>query len=151
MNEFSPAQAMIAAMIAPALLILAAGSLIATALVRLARVIDRVRKLSEFGAAKPDTDELNRRERRALLAERAVRLYFFAVACFVIAGFTIALDHVAGDRLSWLPILVTTFGMCLIVAGSAAILAECQLATIQIQSEMVSLVKSKLRPKIRGG
>jgi hypothetical protein len=45
MNGFSPSQAIIAAMITPALLILALGSLIATALVRLARVVDRVRKL----------------------------------------------------------------------------------------------------------
>jgi hypothetical protein len=36
----------------------------------------------------------------ALLAERAVSLYFFAVVCFVIAGFTIAIDHAAGDRLA---------------------------------------------------
>jgi hypothetical protein len=34
---------MIAAMITPAMLILASGSLIATALVRLARVVDRLR------------------------------------------------------------------------------------------------------------
>jgi Protein of unknown function (DUF2721) len=38
---------MIAAMITPAMLILASGSLIATALVRLARVVDRLRKLAE--------------------------------------------------------------------------------------------------------
>ena len=47
MNGFSAAQAIISAMITPALLILASGSLIATALVRLARVVDRVRKLAE--------------------------------------------------------------------------------------------------------
>ena len=39
----SPAQSVIAAMITPALLILGSASLVATALVRLARAVDRAR------------------------------------------------------------------------------------------------------------
>lgn len=139
MSGFSPAQAMIAAMITPALLIMASASLIATALVRLARVVDRMRKLAELGDRARDADEIRRHERRALLAERAVALYFFAAACFVVAGFTIAIDHAAGDRLTWLPVLVTTLGMALIVAGSAAMLAECRHALVQIRVEIGSL------------
>jgi hypothetical protein len=141
MNGFSPAQAMIAAMITPALLIMASASLIATALVRLARVVDRVRKLSELGDAARDAKESGRQERRALLAERAVSFYFFAVVCFVIAGFTIAIDHAVGDRIPWLPVVVTTLGMCLIVAGSAAMLAECRLAFAQIRAEIAVLTR----------
>lgn len=139
MGGISPAQAMITAMITPALLILASASLIATALVRLARVVDRVRKLAEARDAPRDSSEIRRHERRALLAERAVSLYFFAVLCFVIAGLAIAIDHAAGDRLAWLPVAVTTLGMCLIVAGSAAMLAECRLAFAQIRAEIASL------------
>jgi hypothetical protein len=86
MTGFSAARVIISAMITPALLILASGSLIATALVRLARVVDRVRRLSETRDA-PAAGELHRHERRALLAERAVRLYYCAVVCFVLAGF----------------------------------------------------------------
>jgi hypothetical protein len=129
---------MIAAMITPAMLILASGSLIATALVRLARVVDRLRKLAEHDS-RPDADELNRHERRAMLAERAVLIYFGAVVCFVVSGFTIALDHLAGDRLTWLPVLVTMLGMCLIVAGSAEMLAECRVAATQIRAEIAAL------------
>jgi hypothetical protein len=142
MNGFSAAQAIIAAMITPALLILASGSLIATALVRLARVVDRVRKLAESREA-PPAGELQRHERRALLAEQAVRLYFFAVLCFVLAGFAIAVDHLAADRLTWLPVLMTTAGMCLIVAGSTAMLAECRLAAAQIRAEIAGLMASR--------
>ena len=138
MTGFSAARAIISAMITPALLILASGSLIATALVRLARVVDRVRKLSETRTP-PAANELRRHERRALLAERAVRLYFFAVVCFVLAGFAIAADHFAADRLTWVPVAVTTAGMSLIVAGSAAMLAECQLAATQIRAEIAGL------------
>jgi Protein of unknown function (DUF2721) len=138
-SGFSPAQAMIAAMITPALLIMASASLIATVLVRLARVVDRVRKLSETREAARDVGEISRHKRRALLAERALILYFCAVACFVIGGFAIAVDHAFGDRLIWLPVLVTTLGMCLIVAGSAAMLGECRLAFAQIRAELAAL------------
>jgi hypothetical protein len=130
---------MIAAMITPALLIMASGSLIATALVRLARVVDRLRRLAEPGERVRDASEITRHERRARLAERAVALYFSAVVSFVVAGFAIAIDHAVGDRLTWLPVLMTTLGMCLIVAGSAAMLAECRLAFAQIRAEIASL------------
>ena len=140
MNGFSAAQAIISAMITPALLILASGSLIATALVRLARVVDRVRKLSELSGAGALAEELRRHERRALLAERAVRFYFLAVVCFVVTGFSIPVDHLIGGRLTWLPVSMTTLGMALIVVGSAAMLLECKLATEQIRAEIASLM-----------
>jgi len=139
MSGMSPAQAMIAAMITPALLILASASLIATALVRLARVVDRVRKLADLHDAPRDPGEVRRQERRAMLAERAVESYFAAVVCFVAAGFAIPIDHATGDRLTWLPVLATVLGMCLIVAGSAAMLAECRLAVAQIRAELAAL------------
>ncbi len=145
MGGFSAAQAIIAAMITPALLIMASGSLIATALVRLARVVDRVRKLSEMYDACPAPDDLHRHERRALLTEQAIVLYFSAVVCFVIVGFAIAIDHFSGDRLTWMPVIITTAGMCLIVAGSALMLQECRLATRQIQSEIKSLIANASR------
>ena len=135
MGAFSPSQAVIAAMVTPALLILASGSLIATALVRLARVVDRVRRLADLGAKAP-ADELRRHRDRALLAERAVQIYFAAVLCFVVAGFGIAIDHLSSERLFWLPVGLTVAGMALIVAGSAAMFAECRAAAIQIHEEL---------------
>jgi hypothetical protein len=138
-NGFSPAQAIIAAMITPALLILASGSLIATALVRLARVVDRMRKLVEIDGRAADATVLDRHKRRALCAERAVQLFFYAVVCFVMAGFAIAGDHFAGDALVLLPVCITALGMALIVAGCAAMLGECRLATEQILSELAAL------------
>jgi hypothetical protein len=134
-SAFSPSQAIVAAMITPALLILASGSLIATTLVRLARVVDRIRKLSELPAQVWTTAELDRQERRALLAERALAAYFTAVACFVIAGFAIALDHGPIAALK-LPVIITIVGMVLIVAGSALMVAETRLSVTQLRSEI---------------
>ncbi len=122
-------------MITPALLILASGSLIATTLVRLARVVDRIRKLGELPAQSWTTAELDRQERRGVLAERALGAYFTAVACFVVAGFAIALDHgpIAALRL---PVILTIAGMVLIVAGSAAMVAETRLSVTQLRAEI---------------
>jgi hypothetical protein len=145
MNGFSAAQVIIGAMITPALLILASGSLIATALVRLARVVDRVRKLAEAGDIATSEADLRRHERRALLAEQAVRIFFAAVLCFVLAGFGIALDHAASDRLTWLPVGMTVAGMALIVMGSGAMLAECRLAASQIRAE-IAILATSVRP-----
>ncbi len=145
MSGFSAAQVIISAMITPALLILASGSLIATALLRLARVVDRIRKLGEPAEKAPSAADLRRHERRALLAEQAVRIFFAAVLCFVLAGFGIALDHATGDRMAWLPVGMTVAGMALIVMGSAAMLAECRLATSQIKAEIARFACSPQR------
>ncbi len=141
MGGFSTAQAVIAAMVTPALLIMASSSLIATVLVRLARVVDRVRKVAET-AQGGDPAELDRNERRALLSERALLLLFAAVISFVVAGFVIAIDHAAGDAFWWLPVAVTTAGMTLLVAGSAAMLSECRLGVAQIRAEISAARRS---------
>jgi len=137
-NALSPAQAIITAMITPALLILASGSLIATVLVRLARIVDRLRKIAETREP-PSAAEIDRHEQRALLAERALAWFFSAITCFVLAGFAIVLDRAAGGRLWLLPVLATSIGMALIVAGCAAMLAETRLAGGQIKAEVARL------------
>ena len=139
MGEMSPAQAMIAAMITPALLILAAGSLIGIALTRLARIIDRVRALSEHPGAKAVAFELSRHRVRTSHTQWALELYFFSIVMFVGAGFGIAIDKLAGDTLTWLPVAATTLGMALIVAGTAMMILESRLARIQVTAEIDAL------------
>jgi cytochrome c biogenesis protein CcdA len=141
MSALSPAQALIAAMLTPALLILAAGSLIATALVRLARVVDRIRTLSGLAAAS-EPDELLLHERRARLSLAAVTCYFIAVALFVSSGLGIAADAWTHGLLTWLPITLTLAGMLLIVAGAAAMAVESRYSASVILIEI-----SRLRAK----
>jgi hypothetical protein len=45
-----------------------------------------------------------------MLVERAALIYFGAMMCPVVSSFTIALDHLAGDRLTWPPVSVTMLG-----------------------------------------
>jgi hydrogenase-4 membrane subunit HyfE len=121
-------------MITPALLILGSASLIATALVRLTRIVDRVRKLADLGNVRHA--ELDRAERRANLALVAVAVLFAAVVVFVATGVAIAIDRTTGDRFSWLPISLALFGMGLIVIGSGSMLLECGYSAAQIRDEI---------------
>jgi hypothetical protein len=140
MGGVSASQAIIAAMITPALLIMASGSLIASALMRMGRVVDRVRKLAEAGNP-VSPEDLRRHERRAILAEQAMRLFFGAVVVFVLAGAAIGVDHLVGGGLAWLPIGLTILGMGLLVVGSASMLRECGLATRQITAEIAEIAR----------
>jgi hypothetical protein len=125
-------------MITPALLILGSASLIATALVRLARIVDRVRKLSELESSQRAA-ELARSERRATLALVAVTALFAAVVTFVAAGIAIAIDRASGDRYTWLPVGIALFGMGLIVIGSGSMVLECGYSAAQIRAEIECL------------
>jgi hypothetical protein len=138
MTALSPAQALIAAMLTPALLILAAGSLIATALVRLARVVDRIRALPGLGIP-IESAELVLHERRARLALAAVTCYFIAVALFVSAGLGIAADAWSHGALTWLPVVLTLAGMLLIVAGAGAMALESRSSAKIILVEIARL------------
>jgi hypothetical protein len=132
----SHAQAVIAALLTPALLIVAASSFASSALVRLGRVIDRVRKLAESDGPPPASDECDRHRRRAVLAERAVALYYGAAGVFVLAGLSMAVDLLFADRLVWLPVALTVFGMVVLLFGAIAMLQESRLASLQIRDEI---------------
>jgi hypothetical protein len=145
----SPAQGVIAGMITPALLILASASLVATALVRLGRVVDRSRLLIGTIEAGGVTDPaalraaLSSHERRAIYAERSVALFFLAVLIFVVDCLTIGLDRFSGDRLTWLPVSFTIGGMALLCAGAAFMVIESRLGAHQIIAE-IAQARSRL-------
>jgi hypothetical protein len=139
----TPAQNVIAGMITPALLILASASLVATALVRLGRVVDRSRILiAAIGAGNVrDRAEmraaLDHHRRRAVYAERSVALFFLAVLIFVLDCLCLGVDHFSGNHLTWLPISFAIGGMALLCAGAAYMVVESRLGAHQIVSEIV--------------
>jgi hypothetical protein len=137
----SSAQSLIAAMITPALLILASGSLIATSLARLGRIMDRIRRVAESEALLLSTAELDRERLRAGYANRAITILFVAVSLFVIAGIAIAVDRLSGGLMEWLPVTTTLIGMLLIVSAGIAMAAESQLSSSQIFDEIDRLRK----------
>jgi len=142
----SAAMAMIAAMITPALLILASASLVATALVRMARVVDRARVLAaiahegdweKLGATPAQLrTALERHAKRARYAEWSIALLYATVVVFVVTCISIAVDHAAGQSLTWLPVGLAIAGTLLLLSGGALMVAESRLAGDQIAEEI---------------
>lgn len=138
--------AVIAAMITPALLILGSASLVASVLVRMARVVDRARALASVAhegswerlGATPSILRtwLDRHAARARYAERSIALFYGAVVVFIATCLSIALDRVTGEGLSWLPISLAISGTFLLLGGGAWMVAESRLAGDQIQEEI---------------
>jgi len=136
----------IAAMITPALLIVASASLVASALVRMARIVDRVRVLAasmqegsrERAAASPDMVRswLNRHEARARYVESSIALLYAAIVAFTATCLSIALDRAAGGAVAWLPVLLAIAGTLLLLAGGASLVAESRFSWEQIRDEI---------------
>ncbi len=141
----SDAVALIAAMVTPALLILACASLVATALVRMARVVDRARVLAAAAHGgdweKLGTDiaqlraALGRHARRAHYAEWSIAALYASVVIFVLTSLSIVLNDVTG-RLGWLPAGLAILGMLPLLAGGAWMVAESRLGGAQIAEEI---------------
>lgn len=142
----STAIALIAAMITPALLILASASLVASVLVRMARVVDRARSLASI-AHDADWEKLGvppatlrawleRHSVRARYAERSIALFYGAVVVFIATCLSIAVDRVTGEALAWLPVSLAVLGTLFLLAGGAWMVAESSLSGAQIQEEI---------------
>jgi len=145
-NTPSASVAVIAAMVTPALLILGSASLVASALVRMARVVDRVRVLAaiahertweKFGLTPHQLSvSLERHATRARYAGRSVALLYAAVVVFIATCLSIAVDRASGQSLSWLPVMLAIAGAVLLLGGGAWMVAESSLSGEQITEEI---------------
>jgi hypothetical protein len=144
----SAAVATITAMITPALLLLGSASLVGSALVRMARVVDRARflaaiahegNLDRIGVT---TDQLRSwlqsHAKRARYAERSIALLYGAIVVFVSTCLSIALDRAVDGSLNWLPIAFAVAGTILLLCGGAYMVVESRLSGEQISIEIRS-------------
>ncbi|MBS1796044.1 MAG: DUF2721 domain-containing protein [Acidobacteria bacterium] len=140
------------AMITPALLISATGSLVLSTSTRLSRVVDRVRelekRLSELIVI-DDKDSIPLYEKRldtivnlldkvttrARILQRAMSAFYYGLGLFILTSVTIA---VAGlfNIYRWLPIPVGIVGIFFLFLGSILMLRETRFATATIDAEM---------------
>jgi hypothetical protein len=142
----SAAVATIAAMITPALLLLGSASLVASALMRMARVVDRARILAAIAhEGTPEkigvtTDQLRKwlssHALRARYAERSITLLYAAIVVFISTCLSIAMDRATGGSLSWLPVVLAVAGTLLLLTGGAYMVAESRLSGEQISEEI---------------
>jgi len=140
------------AMITPALLISATGSLVLSTSTRLGRVVDRVRALevrmgelifAENKEAIPlyeqrvevVIDLIDKVTSRSRILQRAMGAFYYGLMRFVLTSVTIAVAGLFGIY-RWMPIIVGIIGIFFIFYGSVLMLMETRMATATVNAEM---------------
>lgn len=140
------------AMITPALLISATGSLVLSTSTRLGRVVDRVRDLEkrlselivvEDKSTVPLYEEridtvvslLDKVTTRARILQKAMGMFYYGLGFFVLTSVTIAIVGIFGIY-RWLPIPIGIVGIMYIFYGSILMLGETRKATATVNAEM---------------
>jgi hypothetical protein len=151
----SPELSVLTSMITPAVLISACGALILSTSVRLSRVVDRVRALSDrFEQMASDEKsgavlfeerleltftQLDWLTTRARHLQRAMTTFYVALGLFV--GTTVTIGFVGitgpvGGQYQWVPVVFGMIGAGLLFAGTILLGLEATLALRSIHAEM---------------
>lgn len=146
----SSAVAVLTAMITPAVLISACGSMILSTSTRLGRVVDRVRALSdklEELALKPASEtgerqaiifsQLDKLTSRARILQRAMVSFYLCLGMFVATSVAIGVVAIVGrSRYTLVPVIFGITGACFLFYGSILLIFEARLALSTIHAEM---------------
>lgn len=140
------------AMVTPALLISATGSLVLSTSTRLGRVVDRVRQLEErlsdliYSDSKEDiplydkrveviVDLLDKVTSRSRILQRALQTFYYGIGMFTLTSVTIAIAAIF-NTYRWVPIPIGIIGIMFLFWGSFLMLRETRMATATINAEM---------------
>jgi hypothetical protein len=163
MESFSSALAVLSAMITPAVLISACGTLVLSTSNRLGRIVDRVRDLSdrfEQLASKDSSTPLSAEKRtmilgqlelstsRARLLQRALTSLYVAIEAFV--STTVAIGILGATdtrRYAGIPVVLGLIGSVFLCYGSAILIMEARLAYASTRREMDFLWKMSQHSK----
>jgi hypothetical protein len=151
LNAPTAAMTVLTAMITPAVLISACGSLILSTSTRLGRVVDRVRVLSdrfeELAGKKAEVvlyeerramifDQLDKLTSRARLLQRSLTLHYAALGVFVSTSVAIAIVAAEWTRAYGVPVMLGLGGAVLLLWGSTLLILEARLAHKMVHAEM---------------
>lgn len=140
------------AMVTPALLMSATGSLVLSTSTRLGRVVDRVRQLEERLSGliyREDKEEiplydkrvevivdlLDKVTTRSRILQRAMAAFYYGIGMFVLTSVTIAIAAFFNSY-RWLPIPIGVVGIMFLFWGSMLMLRETRMATATVNAEM---------------
>ncbi len=140
------------AMVTPALLISATGSLVLSTSTRLGRVVDRVRQLEErlsdliYLEDKDDVplydnrvevivDLLDKVTSRSRIPQRAMETFYYGLGRFVLCSVTIAVAAIF-NTYRWIPIPVGIVGIMFLFIGTIFMIRETRMATATVNAEM---------------
>jgi hypothetical protein len=151
-NVLSSTIEFLTAMITPALLISATGSLVLSTSTRLGRVVDRVRDLEqrlseliliEDKSTIPLYDRpldtvvnlLDKVTTRARILQKAMGAFYYGLGVFVLTSVSIAVVGLF-NVWRWLPIPLGIVGIIYLFYGSLLMLRETRMATATVNAEM---------------
>jgi hypothetical protein len=142
-------------MLTPAVLISACGALILSTSIRLGRVVDRVRALSDSfeDLAHSEAHVELREERQQLLFDlldkltsrarllgRSITTFYVTLGVFVSTSVTLGVVSVTGGY-RWLPVALTWSGLGFLLYGCILLIFEARLALAGLHAEMDFLWK----------
>jgi hypothetical protein len=142
MPDFLGAGDILGAMITPAVLISASGTLVLSTSNRLGRVVDRIRQLTTAAEEMPDAAETDEAvEKRTLIAEQigwltkrlqllqtAVIFLYGSIGLLVGSSLTIGISATAKGLLGWVPITLALIGATGLMIGSGILVREARMA-----------------------
>ncbi len=145
----APANEVLGAMITPAVLISASGTLVLSTSNRLSRVVDRVRTLAreaeahakDPARAKLLADQLPRLHHRALMLRTAMTVLYCAIGLLVGCSFSIGLGGILHGVPGWLPIGLGILGAGALLHSSLLLIREARAAVGSTLEEMDVLEK----------
>jgi hypothetical protein len=150
-EQTSSAVAVLTAMITPAVLISACGSMILSTSSRLGRVVDRVRALSDkldelaqkHAAETKERQavifaQLDKLTSRARILQRSMVAFYLATGMFVATSVAIGVVAVipSSPHYNLVPVMVGLLGACFLSYGSMLLIFEARLALSTIHAEM---------------
>jgi len=171
MEALTASLGVLTAMITPAVLISASGTLILSTSTRLGRVVDRVRALSDrlrqlaASDEQPEFfeeeramlyDQLDKLTSRSRLLQRALTTFYLAVGVFVATSVAIggvaffySRGLAAGARGAWIPVVMGLIGAVFLFYGSMLAVFEARLALSTTHAEMdfIWRITKRVMPK----
>ena len=157
MLDLPPANEVLGAMITPALLISAAGTLVLSTSNRLGRVVDRVRTLADMAELlHPDdgepADEVE--EKRKLIFDQLAKLtvriqllvpaittLYSAIGLLVASSISVGVVALLRSEIAWLPVALGLLGACALLYASTLLVREARLAVDSTLHEMTYVRK----------
>jgi uncharacterized protein DUF2721 len=152
MDALTASLGVLTAMITPAVLISASGTMILSTSTRLGRVVDRVRSLSDRlrqlsgnDDERPEFfeeeramlyDQLDKLTSRSRLLQRAMTSFYLAVGVFVATSVSIGVVAFFRGRAAWVAVALGLIGACFLFYGSMLAIFEARLALSTTHAEM---------------
>jgi hypothetical protein len=149
-STMAEAISVLTAMITPALLLSACGTLILSTSNRLARLVDRIRYLASHVEELADPrrevelrderilhgrEEMKQQARRLRIVQNALTLLYLSAVCFLFTSVALGAVYATKLPLFWLPVLLGVGGASCMLSAAVLLLLEARKAVRDLEIE----------------